>query len=303
MDESNIIYTVENSIATIRLNRPKSLNVLNSSINRDILNAIELVKGNPSVRVLIITGAGSKAFAAGADVNEMVEATPRYARKFCSLAVDINNAFESMPIPTIAAVGGLALGGGCELALSCDFRVGGSRTTMSFPEVGLGIIPGANGCARAVSILGPAKAKQLIMLTEMICGKKAYEIGLLNWFVIGNDELDTIAAEAKRALKAAKTTDDVDVLRKTYKAAENAAAVAEVDVIYAKALDVANQLIAKPGCALAAAKIAINTAANETISSGKVTETSEFSLLFNTDDQREGMTAMLEKRVANFKNK
>ena len=165
MEYANIIYTVDNGIATIKLNRPKALNALNSEINADIMAAINEVKADPSVRVLIMTGS-ERAFAAGADVKEMAEATPRYAREFCGLAIEINNILESLPIPTIAAVGGFAFGGGCEMTLACDFRVGGSRTTLSFPEVGLGIIPGANGCARATAIVGPAKAKQLVMLTE-----------------------------------------------------------------------------------------------------------------------------------------
>ena len=105
MDFANIIYTVENGIATIKLNRPKALNALNSEINHDIMAAIDLVKADPSVRVLIMTGS-PVAFAAGADVKEMAEANPRYAREFCGLAIEINNILESMSIPTIAAVGG-----------------------------------------------------------------------------------------------------------------------------------------------------------------------------------------------------
>ncbi len=140
MEYANIIYTVDNGIATIKLNRPKALNALNSEINADIMAAINEVKADPSVRVLIMTGS-ERAFAAGADVKEMAEATPRYAREFCGLAIEINNILESLPIPTIAAVGGFAFGGGCEMTLACDFRVGGSRTTLSFPEVGLGHHP------------------------------------------------------------------------------------------------------------------------------------------------------------------
>ena len=171
MEFANIIYTVDDGIATIQLNRPKALNALNSEINAGHHGCHQRwCKADPSVRVLIMTGS-ERAFAAGADVKEMAEATPRYAREFCGLAIEINNILESMPIPTIAAVGGFAFGGGCEMTLACDFRVGGSRTTLSFPEVGLGIIPGANGCARATAIVGPAKAKQLVMLTEMIPGQ------------------------------------------------------------------------------------------------------------------------------------
>ncbi len=301
---ANIIYSVENNIATIKLNRPKALNALNSEINKDIMEAIKLVQADSSIRVLIMTGS-ERAFAAGADVKEMANATPRYAKEFCGLAIEINNILESMSIPTIAAVGGFAFGGGCEMTLACDFRVGGSRTTLSFPEVGLGIIPGANGCARATAILGPAKAKELVMLTPMIPGKQAYDLGLLNWYVSGSDDLEAKAKQAKAELKAAKTSGDeeaINAAKAASKAAEAEAAKAEYDAIYAKAVEIANKLIAKPGCALASAKAAINKAAQETITAGKNQETTEFTLLFDTHDQKEGMAAMIEKRTAVFTN-
>lgn len=303
MEYANIIYTVADGIATIKLNRPKALNALNSEINADIMAAINEVKADPSVRVLIVTG-DARAFAAGADVKEMAEATPRYAREFCGLAIDINNLLESLPIPTIAAVGGFAFGGGCEMTLACDFRVGGPRTTLAFPEVGLGIIPGANGCARATAIVGPAKAKQLVMLTEMVPGKQAYDLGLLNWLVQGDVDLDAAAAEAKKAFKAGKKAgaENLEELKAANKAAEAAAAQAEYDAIYAKAVEIAKSLICKPACALAAAKSAINKAAIETVAAGKAAETTEFTLLFNTHDQHEGMAAMIEKRPAHFTN-
>lgn len=304
MEFENIIFTVENGIATIKLNRPKALNALNSAINQDIMAAIEAVKADPSVRVLIVTGS-ERAFAAGADVKEMAQATPRFAREFCGLAIEINNILESMPIPTIAAVGGYAFGGGCEMTLSCDFRVGGPRTTLSFPEVGLGIIPGANGCARATAIVGPARAKQMVMLTEMIPGKQAYDLGLLNWFVEGDAALNTAAKEAKAAVKAAKVAgaeEAIAAAKAAAKTAEAAAAKAEYDAIMAKAMDVAKQLMAKPACALASAKAAINKAAMETIAAGKGQETTEFTLLFDTHDQKEGMAAMIEKRSPVFTN-
>ena len=302
MEFANIIYKVEDGIATIRLNRPKALNALSSEINQDIMAALNLVRADPAVRVLIMTGS-ERAFAAGADVKEMAEATPRYAREFCGLAIDINNILESMSIPTIAAVGGFAFGGGCEMTLACDFRVGGPRTTLSFPEVNLGIIPGANGCARAAAIVGPAKAKQLVMLTEMIPGKQAYELGLLNWLVEGDAALNAAAKEAKAAVKAARiegSDEKLAAAKAAQKAAEGAAAKAEYEAIYAKAVDVAKQLIGKPGCALAAAKAAINKAAIETVAAGKAAETTEFTLLFNTHDQKEGMAAMIEKRSPVF---
>ncbi|MCI8539065.1 MAG: enoyl-CoA hydratase/isomerase family protein [Oscillospiraceae bacterium] len=304
MEYQNIIYKVEDGIATIQLNRPKALNALNSEINKDIMAALQEVQADSSVRVLIMTGS-ERAFAAGADVKEMAEANPRYAREFCGLAIEINNLLESLPIPTIAAVGGFAFGGGCEMTLACDFRVGGSRTTLSFPEVNLGIIPGANGCARATAIVGPAKAKQLVMLTEMIPGRQAYDLGLLNWLAAGDEALDAAAKEAKKAVKAAKAAGDEAALNEAKaasKAAEAAAAKAEYGAIYGKAVEVAKQLMGKPGCALAAAKAAINKAAIETVAAGKAAETTEFTLLFDTHDQKEGMAAMIEKRPAVFTN-
>lgn len=307
MAYENILYSVEDGIATIKLNRPKALNALNSDINRDIMAAIEEVQADPSVRVLILTGS-ERAFAAGADVKEMAEATPRYAREFSGLAIDINNILESMSIPTIAAVAGFAFGGGFEMPLACDFRIGGPRTSLAFPECGLGIIPGANGCARATALVGAAKAKELVMLsdpTHPVSGREAYDLGLLNWFVTGDAELDAAAAEAKKAAKAAKKSGDEALIAETkaaQKAAEAAAAKSEYDAIYAKAVEVANRLKARPACALASAKAAINKAAIETVAAGKSAETTEFTLLFDTHDQKEGMAAMIEKRTAVFTN-
>lgn len=307
MEFENIIYSVDDGIATIKLNRPKALNALNSEINRDILSALDVIKADKSIRVLIITGS-ERAFAAGADVKEMADATPRYAREFSGLAIEINNILESMSIPTIAAVCGFAFGGGFEMPLACDFRIGGPRTRLAFPECGLGIIPGANGCARATALVGAAKAKELVMLSDPshpVTGKEAYDMGLLNWYVTGDADLDAAADEAKKAVKAAKKSgseDEINAAKAASKAAEAAAAKSEYDAIYGKAVEVANRLKARPACALASAKTAINKAATETVAAGKATETTEFTLLFDTHDQKEGMAAMIEKRPAVFTN-
>ena len=256
-----------------------------------------------SAEAIILTKAQTKELVDGIKDGSIVPGSLASTSDIAQL-FDINNELESLPIPTIAAVGGFAFGGGCEMTLACDFRVGGSRTMLSFPEVGLGIIPGANGCARATAIVGPAKAKQLVMLTEMIPGKQAYNLGLLNWYVEGNVELNAAASEAKKAFKAAKKSGEgnIDALKAAQKAAEGEAAKAEYEAIYAKAVEVANTLKSKPGCALASAKAAINKAAIETVAAGKAAETTEFTLLFNTHDQKEGMAAMIEKRQAVFTN-
>lgn len=306
MEFEFVRLTVSDGIATIRINRPEALNALCAEVNRDIASALSVVNSDKAIRALILTG-DARAFAAGADVKEMAEATPRFAREFTSVAVDINNTLESMPIPTIAAVSGYAFGGGCEMTLACDFRVGGRHTQMSFPEVGLGIIPGANGCARAVSLVGAAKARELIMLTPVLSGEEAYRIGLLTVFATSTDcdALCEAEAIAKKALAEAKASGDdakIAAAKRGFKAAGSAAGEAEFEVIYAKALELAKTLAAKPKCAIAAAKAVINKAALSTVESGKERESAEVALLFDTHDQKEGMAAMLEKRAPIFTN-
>lgn len=302
--ENALLDIDENGIATITLNRPKALNALYGPLNQDMLAAIQDVLANESARVLIMTGS-PKAFAAGADLKEMLSVNPRTARDICQLAKDINELLESMRIPTIAAVGGFAFGGGFELALSCDFRVGGPRTTVSFPEVGLGIIPGANGMIRACHIVGPSKAKELSMLNTMVSGEEAYRLGLLNWFVKGDEALDAAAAEAKKAQKAAKKSGDEAALaeaKAAFKKADAASAQAEYDAIYGKAVEVAKQLCTKPAKALESVKKVMYDAANITGQQAKLREEVEFPLLFDTHDQREGMTAFGEGRAPVYTN-
>ena len=189
MEYENIIYSVKDNIATIQLNRPKAYNALNSAVNKDLLSALNRIESDESVRALILTG-NEKAFAAGADIGEMKDAGPELARKTCTSACEINDRLEAMSIPTIAAVNGLAWGGGGELALACDFRVGGTGCSFKFPEVSLGIIPGANGTQRLLALTGPAKAKELTMLCTTVKGSEALEIGLLTRLCDDKDVLD-----------------------------------------------------------------------------------------------------------------
>ena len=258
MQYENIIFTVKNNVATIQLNRLKVYNALNSALNAEILSALREMNDRDDIRVLVVTG-NETAFAAGADIGEMVNATPNGARAICSVATEINNTLEAMMIPTIAAVNGLAWGGGCELALACDFRVGGPRTSFKLPEVSLGIIPGANGTQRLISLIGAAKTRELVMLCRAVKGEEAYSIGLLS-----------------------RLTADASVLSEAYK--------------------LADELKAMPGKALAAAKKAIAIGALSTISEGKYAEQSEFCLLFDTSDQKEGMAAFSEKRKPQYTN-
>ena len=219
MEFENIIYSSEGGIATIQLNRPQAFNALNSGINKDVLAALELVKNDSSVRVLIVTG-NEKAFAAGADIKEMADATPNYARSFCSAAVEINNTLEAMPIPTIAAVNGFALGGGCEMAIACDFRVGGYKSKFGLPEVSLGIIPGACGTQRMIPLVGLAKTREMVMLNTIVKGEEALNIGLINRLVddaeVYNEAVNLAKELMKKpamALAAAKTAINTGALK------------------------------------------------------------------------------------------
>ena len=177
MEYQNIIYKVEDGIATIQLNRPKALNALNSEINKDIMAALQEVQADSSVRVLIMTGS-ERAFAAGADVKEMAEANPRYAREFCGLAIEINNLLESLPIPTIAAVGGFAFGGGCEMTLACDFRVVAPSSKMTMAFVNLGLSGDTGSIYNLIRLVGPDKAKLLMMTGEACRGEECVKMGL-----------------------------------------------------------------------------------------------------------------------------
>ncbi|MDR3277700.1 MAG: enoyl-CoA hydratase/isomerase family protein [Oscillospiraceae bacterium] len=258
MTYENILYSVSGGVATIQLNRPGEYNALNSAMNREILSALDEVTRDAGVRALVVTG-NEKAFAAGADIGEMANATPRFAREFCAAAMEINDRLESLPIPVVAAVNGLAWGGGFELALACDFRVGGARTSFKLPEVSLGIIPGANGTQRLLSLVGPAKTKELVMLCAVVKGEAAFSLGLLT-----------------------RLADDAEVLNAAYQ--------------------LVDELKVMPGKALAAAKAAVNAGALGTVAEGKRVETAEFSLLFDTHDQKEGMAAFAEKRAPDYTN-
>lgn len=174
----NVLLKIENQIATIKLNRPQAMNALCDALNDDMLEAINIVYADTTVRVLIITGS-SKAFAAGADIKEMLNANQFDAERTAKKAHFINDSLESLPIPVIAAINGPVLGGGCEIALACDFRIAGEKSLFGLPEVGLGIVPGAGGTQRLTRMIGSVKAKEIIMAGKLVKGKEAYEIGLV----------------------------------------------------------------------------------------------------------------------------
>lgn len=174
-----ITYEVEGMVGVITINRPKALNALNSQVLAELDETLDSVDVN-AVRALILTGAGEKSFVAGADIGEMSTLTKAEGEAFGKKGNDVFRKLETFPIPVIAAVNGFALGGGCEISMSCDIRICSENTVFGQPEVGLGITPGFGGTQRLARIVGVGMAKQMIYSARNIKADEAYRIGLVN---------------------------------------------------------------------------------------------------------------------------
>lgn len=174
-----ITYEVEGQIGIITINRPKALNALNSAVLDELDQTLDAVD-QEAIRCLILTGAGEKSFVAGADIGEMSTLTKAEGEAFGKKGNDVFRKLETFPIPVIAAVNGFALGGGCEISMSCDIRICSENAVFGQPEVGLGITPGFGGTQRLARIVGTGKAKEMIYGARNIKAEEAYRIGLVN---------------------------------------------------------------------------------------------------------------------------
>jgi enoyl-CoA hydratase len=174
-----IQYEQQEAVGIITINRPKALNALNSQVLDELDEVLDSVDLS-TVRALVITGAGEKSFVAGADIGEMSTLTKSEGEAFGKKGNDIFRKLEVFPIPVIAAVNGFALGGGCELCMSCDIRICSENAVFGQPETGLGITPGFGGTQRLARIVGIGKAKELIYMASNIKSEEAYRIGLVN---------------------------------------------------------------------------------------------------------------------------
>jgi len=179
MGFETIVLKIEGGVATITLNRPQQMNALNRQMFRELDEAFDEVAADPAARVLVITGAGDRAFAAGADIREFTGMSPLAALDFSRNAQRIYRKLETMPKPTIAAVNGFALGGGCELMMACDIAYAADTARVGQPEITLGIIPGAGGTQRLPRLVGKQKAKELEMTGDMIPAEEALRLGLV----------------------------------------------------------------------------------------------------------------------------
>ena len=188
-----ITYEVEDKVGIITINRPKALNALNSAVLDELDAALDAVDQN-EIRCLILTGAGEKSFVAGADIGEMSTLTKAEGEAFGKKGNDVFRKLETFPLPVIAAVNGFALGGGCEISMSCDIRICSENAVFGQPEVGLGITPGFGGTQRLARLVSPGMAKQLIYTARNIKADEAYRIGLVNAVY----PLDELLPQAKK---------------------------------------------------------------------------------------------------------
>lgn len=200
MAYTNLLFDVSERIATITFNRPKSLNALNPATVRELKAALEEVSAREDVGVVLLTGAGEKAFVAGADIAEMRNFTTLEALDFAQLGQGVLEFLERMPQPVIGVVNGFALGGGCEVAMACDMLLAADTARFGQPEVSLGIIPGYGGTQRLPRLVGRNVAKELVLCGDMITAQRAYEIGLVNRVVPAADLMATARDVARKIL-------------------------------------------------------------------------------------------------------
>jgi enoyl-CoA hydratase len=200
MGYENLLLDVRDQIARITFNRPNVLNALNFKTVEELGNCLDALKRDDSVRVLILTGAGEKAFVAGADINELARQTPLGGKDTALRGQAVFQRLELMGKPSIAAINGFALGGGCELALACTMRIASRTARLGQPEVKLGILPGYGGSQRLARLCGKGVAHELILTGDMISAEEGWRIGLVNRVTEPGDLLPTAEAIARKII-------------------------------------------------------------------------------------------------------
>jgi len=260
MELKNVILEKEGNLAIVTINRPKALNALNSETLADLDVVITDLENDNNIYCVILTGSGEKSFVAGADISEMKDLNEDQGKDFGILGNRVFRRLENLEKPVIAAISGFALGGGCELAMSCDIRIASEKAKFGQPESGLGITPGFGGTQRLPRIVGMGKAKELIYTGSIVKADEALRIGLVNKVV----NLESLMEEA---------------------------------------ISMANMIIANAPIAVKLCKDAINRGMQVDMDSAIKIEAEDFGKCFNTEDQVEGMSAFVERRSKNFRNK
>jgi len=201
MNYDTLLYDVRAEIATVTLHRPQKLNALNAQAIAELASCFHEIAKAEDIRAVILTGAGERAFAAGADIQELAALTPALARETARRGQRLMSLIENLGKPVIAAVNGLALGGGCELAMACTLRIASENALFGQPEIKLGLIPGYAGSQRLPRLVGKGRALEMILGGEPISAQEAWRIGLVNQ-VVGASELMAAAEAAARKIAA-----------------------------------------------------------------------------------------------------
>ena len=260
MAYENLLYEKKDSIAYITFNRPKVLNALNRKTVEELRDALLDARDDNAVRVLILTGAGEKSFVAGADIGELAQRTAVDGKEFSLFGQSVFHLLETLGKPSICAINGFALGGGCEMALACTMRLASENAKLGQPEVKLGIIPGYGGTQRLPRLVGKGIAMQLLLTGEMITAQEAHRIGLVNEVVPAGQ-------------------------------------------LIARAETIAQAIIKNAPLAIQYCLEAVNHGMEMTLAEGLYLEANLFAVSCATDDKKEGTSAFLEKRTANFAGK
>jgi len=213
MEYAHILLEAKDPVWRITFNRPKVLNALNSALLEELSHALNRVASHEDIRVLILTGAGEKAFVAGADISELAVLTPLQAKLFAGKSQEIIDRLQKLPIPVVAAVNGFALGGGTEIAMACDFIYASDTAMFGQPEINLGLIPGFGGTQRLPRRINMGRAKELIFTGTMVSAAEALEMGLVNKVFPKATLMEAVmktahlmASKGRVALRAAKET-------------------------------------------------------------------------------------------------
>jgi enoyl-CoA hydratase len=260
MAGAGLRISADDRVALITVDRPEVLNALNTALLEELMATLDDLGSDSGVGVIVLTGTGDRSFIAGADIKEMAGKTPLEARAYSELGQEIAHKLETMRKPTIAAVNGYALGGGCEMALACDVRLASENAHFGQPEINLGIIPGWGATQRLARATNVGYAKELILTGRMIDAAEALDRGLV---------------------------------QHVYPAGE----------LMPRALELAHAMAAKSPVALYYAKEATNRSLHGDIGGNLVHEVDLYSLMFSTDDAREGLNAFVEKRDPTFVGK
>jgi len=254
--------SLSEGILLITISRPAALNALNTRFFLEFNELLNEHDGNKEVKVVVITGEG-KAFVAGADIAEMVNMNPEEGSRFSRTGQLLFDRIEKLPFPVIAAVNGFALGGGCELAMACDFRIAGKNAKFGQPEVNLGLIPGYGGTQRLTQLIGKGKSMELQMTAQIIDANEAYRLGLVNHVTTS----DSLLEKTKEILQTIQT---------------------KAPIAIGKIIECINVAV-------------LSDSAYTNGKTGYEKEIESFGECFDTADMKEGTSAFLEKRKPNFK--